>query len=267
MKEEQFSFIESKKWYDIGNSKELLNTRFDFKSSYEILDKPQESIYFFENHVIKFFSDSEIANNRVKRAEHLSGLVPNIISHSENFYKYEKQEAELLAKGINVKNFLKLLDWCKTNLWKPVSQDNFENLCFKFYHDKTLERVNTYLKNNCDEPKCINGVDVPCINSLFDLIDFDKLSQGVSVNFHGDFILDNILYDQKRFYLLDWRQDFQGNLSAGDIYYDLAKLNHNLVLNHHVLNQELFTIEDGNNIKCDVLTPYINILCQQEYHR
>ena len=99
------------------------------------------------------------------------------------------------------------------------------------------------------------------------MVDFHKLSQGISVNFHGDFILDNILYSQERFYLLDWRQDFQGNLGSGDIYYDLAKLNHNLVLNHHVLNQELFTIEDGDNIKCDVLTPYVNILCQQEYHK
>jgi maleate cis-trans isomerase len=32
------------------------------------------------------------------------------------------------------------------------------------------------------------------------------------------------------------------------------------------LNNELFTIEDGTFIKCDVLTPYINILCQQKYH-
>jgi len=267
MKEEKFSFIESKKWYDIGNSKELLNTRLHFKSSYEVLDKPQESIYFFENYVIKFFSDSKIATNRVKRAENLLGLVPNIISHSENFYKYEKQEAKLLAKDVNVNNFLRLLDWCKTNLWKPISQDNFENLCFQFYHDKTLERVNTYLKNNGDGSKYINGINVPNINSLLDLVDFNKLSQGISVDFHGDFILDNILYDQERFYLLDWRQDFQGNLKSGDIYYDLAKLNHNLVLNHHVLNKELFTIEDGDNIKCDVLTPYINILCQQEYHK
>ena len=132
MKEEQFSLIESKEWFDIGNSKELLNTRNSFKSSYEVLDKPQESIYFFDDHVIKFFSDSIISKNRVKRAEYLSGLVPNIVAHSENFYKYEKQDADLLAKDINIKSFLSLLDWSKTNLWAPSIHDNFDDLCFKF---------------------------------------------------------------------------------------------------------------------------------------
>lgn len=266
MKEEQFSLIESKEWFDIGNSKELLNTRNSFKSSYEVLDKPQESIYFFDDHVIKFFSDSTISKNRVKRAEYLSGLVPNIVAHSENFYKYEKQDADLLAKDINIKSLLSLLDWSKTNLWAPSIHDNFDDLCFKFYHDKTYERVNAYLKNYGDGSKYINGIHVPHINSLLDLVDFDYLSHGTPVTFHGDFILDNILHDYRRFYLLDWRQDFQGCLHAGDVYYDLAKLNHNLILNHHVLNNELFTIEDGTHIKCDVLTPYINILCQEKYH-
>ena len=266
MKEEQFSLIESKEWFDIGNSKELLNTRNNFKSSYEVLDKPQESIYFFDDYVIKFFSDSTISKNRVKRAEYLNGLVPNIVAHSENFYKYEKQDADLLAKDINIKSFLSLLDWSKTHLWAPSIHDNFDDLCFKFYHDKTYERVNTYLKNYGDGSKYINGIHVSHINSLLDLVDFDYLSHGTPVTFHGDFILDNILHDYRRFYLLDWRQDFQGCLHAGDVYYDLAKLNHNLILNHHVLNNELFTIEDGTHIKCDVLTPYVNILCQEKYH-
>jgi NDP-sugar pyrophosphorylase family protein len=102
MKDENFSVIESKEWYDIGNSKELNNTRAKFKSSYEVLDKPQESIYFFNDYVIKFFSDSKIASNRVERAEYLQGLVPNIVASTENFYKYEKKDAKLLAKQIYI---------------------------------------------------------------------------------------------------------------------------------------------------------------------
>ena len=266
MKDENFSVIESKEWYDIGNSKELNNTRVKFKSSYQVLDKPQESIYFFDDYVIKFFSDSKIAKNRVERANYLQGLVPNIVASTENFYKYEKREAKLLADDVNIKSFLSLLDWSKEHLWKPTVHPDFDNLCYKFYHDKTLERVNQYLKNFGDSSKYINGLHVSHINSLLDLVDFDYLSHGTPVTFHGDFILDNILHDYRNFYLLDWRQDFQGCLHAGDVYYDLAKLNHNLILNHHVLNNDLFTIEDGTFIKCDVLTPYINILCQQKYH-
>ena len=82
------------------------------------------------------------------------------------------------------------------------------------------------------------------------------------------FILDNILYDGEEFKLLDWRQDFQGCLDAGDVYYDLAKLNHNLTLNHNVLDNNLFTINslDSKNIRCDVLTPSINLECQKRYY-
>jgi NDP-sugar pyrophosphorylase family protein len=66
-------------WYDIGNTTELSKTRKAFKSSIEVLDKKDESIFFFDNFVIKFFANSTINKNRVTRANNLKGLVPNII--------------------------------------------------------------------------------------------------------------------------------------------------------------------------------------------
>ena len=40
------------------------------------------------------------------------------------------------------------------------------------------------------------------------------------------------LYSEKdkSFMFLDWRQDFAGYLSIGDVYYDLAKLMHGLIV-------------------------------------
>ena len=62
------------------------------------------------------------------------------------------------------------------------------------------------------------------------MIDFEWLSQAKQHQFHGDFILDNIIKTKNGYSLLDWRQDFSGLLRAGDMYYDLAKLNHNLTV-------------------------------------
>jgi hypothetical protein len=54
--------------------------------------------------------------------------------------------------------------------------------------------------------------------------------------------------------LIDWRQDFGGDKYNGDIYYDLAKLKHNLTVNHDILDKELYTIDiDGKIIKVDIL--------------
>ena len=52
-------------------------------------------------------------------------------------------------------------------------------------------------------------------------------------------ILINKNSDQP-FTLLDWRQDFGGNMEYGDIYYDLAKLNHGFIISHKIIDEKLF---------------------------
>jgi choline kinase len=268
MLSEKFEIVEVNQWFDIGNNGELLETRKQFQSSYDVLDKPQESIYFFDDFVIKFFSDSKIAQNRVERAKFLSNLVPEIVDTKNNFYKYKKINADLLASKLNPDNIISLLNWAKTNLWQPVEKENFHQICLNFYKDKTNSRVNDFLKEFDENFKSINGCAVDDIQTILSNVDFDKLSNGVPVIFHGDFILDNILINDNDFKLLDWRQDFQGHLDAGDVYYDLAKLNHNLILNHKILNHNLFTInETDDDIICDVLVPFINFQCRNIYHQ
>ena len=74
-----FNFHKINNWLDIGNVTELNKTRKYFGSSIEVLDKLNESIYFFDNFVIKFFSDPIINKNRVNRALKLYPLVPQMI--------------------------------------------------------------------------------------------------------------------------------------------------------------------------------------------
>jgi NDP-sugar pyrophosphorylase family protein len=250
-------------WFDIGNTSELIKTRKAFESSIEVLDKKDESIFFFEDFVIKFFSDKSINKKRVERAHKLKGLVPEITGYSENFYKYKKAEGNLFSKSVNRKKFLKFLKWTNDNLWVRKDSNNIKNNCNDFYINKTIKRIEEYLKTN-QEPEIINGENIPFTAiQMLEKIDKDWLCDGIPSQFHGDFILDNIIETDKSFSLIDWRQDFAGDLEIGDIYYDLSKLNHNLTVNHDIVNRNLFGSSPDN---CYILTSSKLNECQNDLH-
>ena len=84
-------------------------------------------------------------------------------------------------------------------------------------------------------------------------MDFEWICDGEQSQFHGDFILDNIIKTDSGFKLIDWRQDFGGRIDSGDMYYDLAKLNHSLVVNHEIVNQNNFYVEiSGSEVYCEI---------------
>jgi aminoglycoside phosphotransferase (APT) family kinase protein len=89
------------------------------------------------------------------------------------------------------------------------------------------------------------------------------LCDGLPSQFHGDFILDNIIETDGGFCLIDWRQDFAGDLEVGDVYYDLAKLNHNLTVNHDIIGKNLFNPSSDN---CYILTNSTLNECKELLH-
>ncbi len=239
-------------WYDVGNTSELTKTRKSLKNNdIEILDKNDESIFFIDDFVIKFFYNSDISKNRVIRANNLKKLVPQIINSTENFYKYKKIEGKLFSKSVNISKFSTFLKWTNANLWIiKHDDDNFKSKCYDFYITKTKKRIDQYLKNKADKEEYINGELIPPIYDMLDQLNTNWLTNGVPSQFHGDFILDNIIETKNGFKLIDWRQDFAGDLEIGDIYYDLAKLNHNLIINHDIINKNLFNSSKDN---CHIL--------------
>ena len=249
-------------WYDIGNTTELAKTRKSFKASIEVLDKKDESIFFFENFVIKFFADSTVNKNRVIRANNLKELVPNIIESTENFYKYKKAEGNLFAKSVKRSTFLEFLEWANNNLWIRKQKNSFEEGCYDFYVKKTIKRIDQYLKD-IPEVSYINGEIIPTVYDLIGSINHEWLCEGIPSQFHGDFILDNIIETKDGFKLIDWRQDFAGDLEVGDVYYDLAKLNHNLTINHDLVNRKLF---DPSPDSCYILTHSTLNECKELLH-
>ena len=86
-------------------------------------------------------------------------------------------------------------------------------------------------------------------------IDWKSLSDGIPVRYHGDLHFENILVAENgEFCLLDWRQNFSGLKEYGDIYYDLAKLYHGIIVSHELVNKNYFNIKrDGDIITFDIL--------------
>lgn len=259
------------KWLDIGNADGLRQAREQIKDKFEILDKLGESIFIFQNEfIIKFFHDKVICANRVKRAEVLKGLVPEVLGFTDNFYKYKFAHGKLMAHQTDEYEFTQLLEWARANLWiskiyeSPESQ-TFQTQCYDFYFKKTLQRIKKFSdETGIKDEKCtINNIDVCAISDILNLINKDWLCDGIPSGFHGDFILDNIICSGlDQFILLDWRQDFGGLLECGDTYYDLAKLNHNLIFNHDIINKNLFEININDKIYCDILRSHNLSNCQ-----
>jgi GTP:adenosylcobinamide-phosphate guanylyltransferase/thiamine kinase-like enzyme len=244
-----------KKWHDIGNINSLEIARSIFKDNdFHVLDKLAESIFKIDNNVIKFFSDPKILNDRVNRVKYLNMTVPKMESVKNNFYKYEYVKGDLFSTVANRSNFIELIKWAEEKLWLNVETDTkkFNNDCHDFYINKTQKRIKEFLnkKSIIDKKTIINGEEIPTIGELLLKIDEKLLCNGTSTNFHGDFILDNIIkIGNDEFKLIDWRQDFASNIEAGDMYYDLAKLAHNLVVNHEIIDNNQFYIKiDSNGI-------------------
>jgi choline kinase len=250
-------------WLDVGNTTELNRTRSYLRSSIDVLNKADESIFFFDDFVIKFFSNSIINQNRVIRAYNLGELAPEMMGSTENFYKYKKVIGNLFSKSVHAQTFKKFLNWANTNLWVRSQNDNFKDKCVDFYITKTKKRIEQYLNNN-PENNTINGQQLKTAYELINDLDIDWLCDGISSQFHGDFILDNIIETEDGFRLIDWRQDFAGDLLVGDLYYDLAKLNHNLTVNHDIVNRNSFSSSTDN---CYILISSKLKECEEILHQ
>jgi len=268
--------LEDGEWYDTGNMNSYQKIQAAFSSSYSILSKPNESICFmdfqyenrYDNRVIKFNHDKVLNQKRVKRAEILgSSVVPKILDSSEYFMCMEKIEGVMLSDYYVHGEIGRLLNWALKHLWKSRSQKlEYREMCRRFYLNKTLDRIrsNSFLGSGAMDYSMINGIKMPSIFSLMQTLEADCssiLMTDTFYSFHGDFILDNIIKTKESYVLIDWRHEFDIELSYGDIYYDLAKLRHNMFLNHKNINDGLFTIRFYKDVILDLESIEIDMKC------
>ena len=190
-------------------------------------------------------------------------------------YSYNEINGKVFSSTVNLKLFKSLLNF-SDKFWKKQKLNNdkkklFQKQCKRFYYDKTLERINLFYKkfSKIDQSEKINGEKIPKLAGLLKKIDWKDILDGAPGQFHGDYHFENILFlpSYKKFIFLDWRQDFAGNLKVGDIYYDLAKLLHGLIVSHELIVKNKFKIKwNKHDIKYKLLQKKINKNCENYFY-
>lgn len=266
-----FKLKEFKTWIDIGDVENLEVLRDKIGDNFENLDKSDQSIFIFDDFVVKFFYNEKIIDGLLKRAKNLGNLIPKIEGRKGKFFRYKKAQGSLYSKVVTINDFRNFLSWCKINLWKDsdeVTESKFREILLSVYIEKTSQRVKQFLVSHSilDNEEIINGEKVPKIEELLSKIDPDLLCKTRQSTFHGDLILDNIIKTKESYILLDWRADFEGLYKSGDIYYDLAKINHSLIVNHEIVSKNKFKIyKSGNKIECSIERKKVLEDCQKVY--
>jgi NDP-sugar pyrophosphorylase family protein/thiamine kinase-like enzyme len=263
-------------WFDTGEPSALQQARIAYSATDlpNILEKEDEAIWLLDQCVVKFSIDKTFIENRVERAKLLTNYVPDVLAMSSHFYSYQKVNGKVLSEVATLPLFAQLLTHCK-NFWEPqkltrTEQRIFEQNCSSFYKAKTIGRITAFYNKFqlADETEQINEEEMPKLETLLRSIDWEELSRGVPVRFHGDLHFENILWNQSknRFTFIDWRQDFCGDLKNGDIYYDLAKLMHGLIVSHEIVNRDQFRIiRDAKRVYLDIHRKNSLVECERYF--
>ena len=264
-------------WNDTGSldGLEKANKEYYDKDSPNILKKENETIWFVNNKVIKFSDDINFIKNRILRAEKIKEFIPKIVNSKRNMYSYEKVEGLTLSKAVTKKVFKDFLKFSE-RFFEKISLSNeelksFRNSCNEFYKIKTFQRVDLFLSSfqEKDLSQVINGQNIPKVKDLLDNLDWNYLSEGEPSRFHGDYHFENVIWskDSNKFTLLDWRQEFAGSIEIGDVYYDLAKLLHGLIISHEIIDKGYYEIKwDDNKVDFDFLRNQKLILCERLFY-
>ena len=280
----RFSCFYAHGWVDLGNRK-ILEEYIEKERRLmlaNVLEKPEETIWFHGGFVTKFHISNRFIRDRVDRAptvlheEHLSrGLrLPEIVGHSENTYTYRYAKGEVLSRIVDTRMMKDLLERFFLDRYTEgyiVDLPNEEKLsiCREFYLNRTISRVGRYLDGREETWERINGLYcVPVLFLLNEKLNWYQISEDslFTAHYHGDFHLENILYDRKSdiFTLLDWRQNF-GSSVYGDIYYDLAKMWHSLIVSHSKVREGRYLVErnDEGDITLDIDRTFMLTECEK----
>lgn len=229
-------------WIDTGNINSYEYAKSKFSQIVE--EKPKETIFIDNGRVAKFFSESKTVENRIKRADLLREYVPTVTRIDDNIYGYSYVDGDLLSNVVDESKmdlFVSFLDKFASDTFPYAS---FAEDCKYMYRDKIYERVEKHPdKIFLESVKKINGVIVRPIDEILNGIDWETIiNKGISVKIHGDLQPENIIITKDRVVLLDWRDSFGNSLVGGDLYYDLGKMYHAIVVNGEMVRKKHFSV-------------------------
>lgn len=204
-------------WQDVGtpdNYNAIENKpRLSFK-------KTNEDLFFIDNLVVKFFENENVCQERIERFHIDRDIHPLLLHAGKHFYSFFHSEGKTLKAVLSETLFSDFLKYCSTHLWKTREEpQNFQQLTDDFYRARTLLRLDQIRKDHPD------AQELHALQSYVDCYNWSALfTHARCVRFHGDLQLDNVIYNGKKFQLIDFRQSYSGDVQCGDLQYDFAKL-------------------------------------------
>ena len=244
-------YVKKIKWQDMGTLKQFQQLQKD--SDLTSIAKTNEFIYFVNNKVVKYFTDEKIIDNRIAKSKIKQSFFPKTKKIGNDFYSYPFWEGKTFYSCATPKLFKKLLSILDKEIWtsKKVEANIMKNLCEKFYYEKTISRIKLFLKQNTKYkfPKNVNGKKILPLETIIKKIPWEELYKGIPTFIHGDLQFQNILYNSKlkKFLLIDWRQDFAGQIEFGDVYYDIAKLYGGIIMNYDYVLKDIFDYKENQD--------------------
>lgn len=188
--------------------------------------KPGEVTYVLpeQGRVVKFRADQESLARRAQRQLTIAAATPAVTGSRPGLlaYEYVPGVTGYITAEDDPGLVPRLLNWAQEKLWcsVPFAADLTE-ACNRFYRLKTADRIET-----------LAPALQPVARHAASRIDWGELARGcVPVTFHGDFNLGNVIVTPDGgFCGIDWREDFGGETTWGDLRYDLGKLAAGLIV-------------------------------------
>ena len=239
-------------WYDTGNNESYLKVRKSFTNEVVAI-KNKEALFIDNKKVIKYYDSKDKTSKRIERTKYLNNCTPKVTRLNDNMYSYEYIDGKMLSNVCDEHTLKKCLEFFHetfggTNYEKTKQ---FEHDCIGMYQDKTFSRIKVFEDSGIDRITSINGIEVQPIKEMLNKIDWENIySNAIPSRFHGDYQPENIIFDGTDFNLIDWRESFGKDLEIGDLYYDLGKLHHALIIN----GQEVLKKNYGYKIKDNICT-------------
>jgi hypothetical protein len=177
----------------------------------------------YQRRVVKWHVNPEKVRWRAERAKLLGDAVPTQVGVRGSMFAYAYVDGTSAYRcGSTIVE--PLLDWWDAHVWSTQESrydrpPGWRELTMRFYRDKTFSRVMAL-------ESALRGVALDVVTR----VDWDRLVDGcVPGVFHGDLTYANVVVWNDddwsyRFRAIDWREDFAGETTWGDLRYDLAKL-------------------------------------------
>lgn len=211
-------------WLDVGDER-AYRAALVATTGYDPL-KPDQVTYVLPDtgRVVKCHFDVQKVAWRAERAKLLRDLVPEpVTSTGQTMTAYDYVAGRSLYDVIDdgqVDATHRVLDWWADRFWPTrlehtVRPAHWHEIATRFYRDRTFSRVMSL------DPT-LRSVALDAVTR----VDWDALVDGcVYGTFHGDLTYANVIERPDGSLVgIDWREDFAGETTWGDLRYDLAKL-------------------------------------------